>query len=342
MKATGAPASQDARRELGPDSWSDVPLDPEIGALLAAATRDGAPALHELSPADAREKAIADIDDLVGQPDTDVSAEELVLPGPAGETGATLYRPLRPLGEQVLLFIHGGGWLLGSRATHDVICRALGSLSGVHILSIDYRLAPEHPFPAAVRDCWAATEWLLDNAKLLGLDPGQIAVGGDSAGGNLAAVTALRARDEGIDLACQFLLYPAVDAGLDTESARRLGVGYGLSTAEMRYFWSQYLGAAGDASDPAASPLCATSLVGTAPAVIVTAEYDILRDEAEQYAARLLSDGVPVTSWRARGMPHAFLNYRAVSSGAAAAYDMCAALLAKSISSPLREPLGSR
>jgi acetyl esterase len=311
-----------------------MPFDPEIEALLAAAERDRVPALDELPPAEARERVIADIEGLVGQPDAGVSAEELTIPGPAGEIGATLYRPVRHLGTEVLLFIHGGGWLLGSRATHDVICRVLGSLSGVHILSIDYRLAPEHPFPAAVDDCWAATEWLIDNATQLGLDPRQIAIGGDSAGGNLAAVTSLRARDEGIDLACQFLLYPALDARLDTESARQLSDGYGLSTAEMRYFWSQYLGLTAEASDPQASPLRAKSLAGVAPAVIVTAEYDILRDEAEQYAARLLSEGVPVTSWRARGMPHAFLNYRGVSSGAAATYEVCAGLLARAITLP--------
>jgi acetyl esterase/lipase len=334
MKTTRAHPSQGFHLALDGERWSDVPFDPEIAALLAAADQDGSPALHELPPTEARAKAIADIDGLVGQPDPGVSAEEVAIPGPAGEIGATLYRPDRPLGTQVLLFIHGGGWLLGSRATHDVICRLLGGLSGVYILSIDYRLAPENPFPSAVHDCWAATEWLVDNAKQLGLDPPHIAIGGDSAGGNLAAVTALRARDEGIDLACQFLLYPAVDAQLDTESARRLSDGYGLSSAEMRYFWSQYLGSAGEASDPKASPLRASNLAGVAPAVVVTAEYDILRDEAEQYAARLISEGVPVTSWRARGMPHAFLNYRAVSPGAAGTYEVCAGLLAKAIASP--------
>lgn len=319
---------------MGLDNWSDVPLDPEIAALLVAPASDGVPGLHELPPAEARRRANAEIDGLVGQPDDRVSVENLTMTGSTGETGATLYRPVRPIGAQVLLFIHGGGWLLGSRATHDVICSVLSGLSGVHILSIDYRLAPEHPFPAALDDCWAATEWSMNNAKELGLDPRQIGIGGDSAGGNLAAVTALRARDEGLDLACQFLLYPALDPRLDTESVRRLGDGYGLSSIEMRYFWSQYLGDDGDASDPQASPLRASSLSGAAPAVIVSAEYDILRDEAEQYAARLLSEGVPVTSWRARGMPHAFLNYRAVSSAAAKTYDVCAELLAKAIVSP--------
>jgi acetyl esterase len=336
MTTTPAHTSTGLRADGDASSWSDMPLDPEIAAVLTAAAQDPSPALHELPPSLAREKAIADIERLVGQSDGDVSAENFEIPRSTGDIGATLYRPARPLGAQVLLFIHGGGWLLGSRATHDVICRVLGGLSGVNILSIDYRLAPEHPFPAAVHDCWAATEWLIDNAKSLGLDPAQIAVGGDSAGGNLAAVTALHARDEAIQLACQFLLYPAVDAQLDTESARRLGDGYGLSTLEMRYFWSQYLGAAGNPSDPEASPLRASSLAGAAPAVVVTAEYDVLRDEAEQYAARLLAEGIPVTSWRARGMPHAFLNYRAVSPGAAATYDMCAALLARTIALPGR------
>jgi acetyl esterase len=334
MTTTPAHTSADPLANLDANRWSDTPLDPEIAAVLAAAVHDGSPALQELPPTLAREKAIADIDGLVGRPDVDVSAEDFEIPGSTSEIGATLYRPAQPVGPQVLLFIHGGGWLLGSRATHDVICRVLGGLSGVNILSIDYRLAPENPFPAAVHDCWAATEWLIDNAKSLGLDPQQIAVGGDSAGGNLAAVTALRARDEAIQLACQFLLYPAVDAQLDTESARRLGDGYGLSTLEMKYFWSQYLGTTGNPSDPEASPSRASSLAGSAPAVVITAEYDVLRDEAEQYAARLLSEGIPVTSWRARGMPHAFLNYRAVSPGAAATYNMCAALLAKTIASP--------
>ncbi|MDX6472387.1 MAG: acetyl esterase, partial [Gaiellaceae bacterium] len=211
-----------------------------------------------------------------------------------------------------LLWFHGGGWAVGSLESHDPVCRHLARTTPCCVLAVDYRLAPEHPFPAAVEDCLAATAWASRAAAELGIDTGRIAVGGDSAGGNLAAVTALRARTAGVPVALQVLAYPVTDIDLDTPSYLEHAEGLNLTRAKMEWYWRLYLAGA-DGATPDASPLRAESLRGVAPALVQTAEYDPLLSEGEAYAERLAESGVPVTLTRYDGMIHGFLRMRALT-----------------------------
>jgi acetyl esterase len=234
------------------------------------------------------------------------SVTDLTAPGPAGEIPVRLYRPVsgdEPL--PVLVYFHGGGWVIGSIDGVDAICRELTSGAGCAVLSAGYRLAPEDPFPAAVEDAWAVTADVVAHPERYGADPRTVAVAGDSAGGTLATVVAMRARDEGVRLAHQVLLYPPTDAAMDTPSWAAYGTDYGLGAEGMAWFWDLYVGGA-DRTDPRISPLRAADLSGLAPATILTAEYDILRDEAEAYATRLAEAGTPVKLTRYDGMVHSF------------------------------------
>jgi acetyl esterase len=195
--------------------------------------------------------------------------------------------------------------VLGSLNTHHGVCATLARRSGCIVCSVDYRLAPEHRFPAALDDAWASVEWAHENAEELGAIPGALAVGGDSAGGNLAAICALRARDSGIPIALQLLVYPVTDADLDTSTYREFADGYWLTRYSMEWFWNHYL-PDGDRFVPDASPLRADDVRGTAPALVITAEFDPLRDEGDAYARRLEEAGVPVTLSRYDGMIHGF------------------------------------
>jgi acetyl esterase len=207
-----------------------------------------------------------------------------------------------------LVYFHGGGWVIGSIETHDALCRELTMEAGVVVVSVEYRLAPEHKFPAAADDAYAAVRWVAQHAAELGIDPARIGVGGDSAGGNLAAVVALQARDlGGPPLALQLLIYPITCDDLGTPSYVENAEGYMLTRADMAWFWSQYLSDPAQGDDPRVSPLRAGDLSGLPPAFILTAEYDPLRDEAEAYAARLEQAGVPVRMRRYDGMIHGFL-----------------------------------
>jgi acetyl esterase len=219
-----------------------------------------------------------------------------------------IYRPSleRPL--PALLFFHGGGWVLGSLETVDGFCRRLAKLSECVVISVDYRLSPEHKFPLPLDDCYRATAEVARLSSELGVDAGRIAVGGDSAGGNLAAAVCLRARDEaGPAIAFQLLIYPITDASFETPSYLENAEGFGLSRETMIWYWDQYLASPADAASPLASPLRASDLSGLPPALVVTAEYDVLRDEGEAYAARLLEAGVSSVLKRYDGMIHGFL-----------------------------------
>src|SRR6478735_6725662 len=286
-----------------------MPLDPQARAFLDRMQELGIPAIGTVPPEQARavqDEAAA----TVFGPVPDVAWEDRVLPGPAGTIPVRIYWAG---GEPapVLVYFHGGGWVLGSLNTHHGVCATLAELAGCVVCSVDYRMAPEHRFPAAVEDAWAVTRWLAEHPDEVGGRPGALAVGGDSAGGNLAAVCALKARDEGLPLGLQLLVYPVLDADLDTSSYREFADGYYLTAYSMGWFWDHYL-PDGDRFQPDASPLRADDVGGTAPALVITAGFDPLLDEGEAYARRLEQAGVPVTPRRYNGMIHGFFRMPAV------------------------------
>lgn len=206
------------------------------------------------------------------------------------------------------MFYHGGGWVVGDLASHESLCRALANAAGAIVASVGYRLAPEHPFPAAADDAFAAYSWFATHAGQVGGDPSRVAVCGDSAGGNLAAVACLMARDRGVAApSLQVLAYPALDCDFETESYRRFAEDHLLTRGEMMWFWDQYVPDPAMRTGPYASPLRAESLAGLPPALVLTAGYDVLRDEGERYAERLKAEGVATTLSRYPGMIHGFL-----------------------------------
>ena len=245
----------------------------------------------------------------------------------AGDIPARLYRPFGASASDplpVLVYFHGGGWTIGDLDTHDVVCRELAIHARCAVASIDYRLAPEHKFPAAVEDAVAATRWLAREAEALRLDPRRIAVGGDSAGGNLAAVVALVLRDEGgPDLAMQVLIYPATDMAADTASHMRFADGYVLTREAILWFRGNYLRGPEDESDWRASPLRAQDLSRLPPAYVVTGGFDPLLDEGRAYADRLRAAGVPVTYECFEGMVHGFVTMGGVIAAAHHALSRC-------------------
>jgi acetyl esterase len=303
-----------------------MPVDPQIQALLDAAKE--LPPIHTLTPEQARAQFAARAVEGLRSPEI-ASAVDRAIDGPGGQLGLRVYTPLGQGPFPLLVFFHGSGFVVCSLDTHDVMCRNLCAGAGCVVASVDYRLAPEHKFPAAPEDCLHATRWAGANAASLGADPARIAVGGDSAGGNLAAVTALRVRDEGGPALCaQLLIYPVTeywDAGMPsyTENAE----GYGLTRDGMKWFWDHYLENLEDARDPRAAPLRAPDLRGLPPALVVTAEYDPLRDEAERYAARLREAGVPTELVRYAGMNHGFFFWPGVVDVAGTALDAASAWL---------------
>jgi acetyl esterase len=241
---------------------------------------------------------------------------EVAVDGGAGPLHARHYRPAETGGPQPLLvFVHGGGWVTGDLDTHDEPCRLLCRHAGVHVLSIDYRLAPEHPFPAAVEDVLAAWRWAHEHAEKLGADPNRIAVGGDSAGGNLSAVAAQQlAQADWPAPALQVLIYPAVDLAERRRSSELFGDGFLLTNGDRDWCESKYIGGTGaDRTDPKMSPLRAPDLAGLPPAIIVTAAFDPLRDEGEAYASALHEAGNQVTLYRAPGLVHGFINLTSVN-----------------------------
>jgi len=248
--------------------------------------------------------------------------EEMTIPGPGGEIGARLYvalgapRPPQPL----LVYYHGGGWVIGNLETHDGLCRFLAENSGCRVLSIDYRLAPEHPFPAPVEDAAAAFAWAAEHGEELGADPARIAVAGDSAGGNLAAGVCLGARDGGgPQPAMQLLLYPATDVVGEQASRDTFAEGFLLTRNDMKWFEDHYLPDGCEADDPRASMMRAQDVSNLPPAYVATAGFDPLRDEGEIYAARMREAGVPVVLQRHPGLIHGFANLTAICPSARAA-----------------------
>lgn len=300
-------------------------VDPQIQAILDKVA--ALPPLHTLSVAEARARMeqrpaeglrIAAI----------ASVADRVIARAGGSIALRVYTPLGATSSDIgpfpiVVFFHGSGFVLCSLDSHDAMCRNLCGGGGAIVVSVDYRLAPEHKFPAAPDDCLFATRWAADHAAELGGDASRIVVAGDSAGGNLAAVTALRIRDEGgPKLVGQLLLYPVTDYhSPGTPSYADNAEGYGLSRAGMAWFWHHYLADPKEANHPHASPLKAENLAGLPPALVYSAEYDPLRDEAELYAVRLCEAGVPVTAKRWAGVNHGFFFWVGIVDTAGAAMD---------------------
>ena len=277
-------------------------VHPEIAAELAASAALGDPSIAVLSPAEGRalraSRQRASSAPIHERRDID-----------AGGVPARLYRPNDDPNLPLLVHFHGGGWVIGDLETSDHLCRLLAMRAGIVVLSVDYRLAPEHPFPVPVDDALAATGWALANAGVLGIDPGRYAVSGESAGGTLAAVVAGR-RPPGLRL--QVLMYPVTDLRCDAPSHTTYATGYGLTAAGMQWFAAHYLSdAPGGVHHPDASPIRASldDLAGLAPAIVMIAEYDVLRDDGEAYAERLQAAGVRTERWLMDGMVHSALSY---------------------------------
>ena len=293
-----------------------MPLHPQTQALVdsMAAANEGRPATHELPPDQARAGYQA-LGNMLGPVPEITSVEDRTIPGPAGDIPVRIYSPQPDDTLPIVVYFHGGGWVIGDLETHDRECRLLANQVPCVVVAVDYRLAPEHPFPASHDDCWAATQYVAANAAEFGGDGARIAVAGDSAGGNLSAYVALAARDAGLDLRLQALIYPATDARghipgtsntlrqslIDNQDAPF------LTLASMHYFFTHL---AGDrdhnevAGDWRLSPLLADNHAGIAPAFIATCEYDPIRDEGNDYAKALSDVGVPVQHKQWPGEPH--------------------------------------
>jgi len=303
-----------------------MPVDPQTQTLLDQFAALGAQTLSSMGVAEAR-RMMEVMSQMRGTPVEVASAVDRCVPGPLGDIPVRVYTPQGTAPFPLLVYFHGGGWVLGSLETHDGICRALAAGAGCVVMSVDYRLAPEHRYPAAAEDCYAATQWAHAHAAELGADAKRLAVGGDSAGGNLAAAVPQMARDRGgPPIACQLLVYPATDATtFERPSYRDNATGYLLTTEDMRWFWGHYLGEArARAAEPYCSPLQAKSLTGLPPALVITAEFDPLRDEGEAYAARLEEAGVAARLTRYHGMIHGFFGMGAMIDQAnAAVKDAC-------------------
>lgn len=309
-------------------------LDPQAKALLDQLQALGAPPLNTLSPPDARVAAQA-LGSLSGTPEAVAKVENRTVPGPAAEIPVRIYTPNGSGPFPVLVFFHGGGWVIGDLDTQDGPCRSLTNGAGCVVVSVDYRLAPEHKFPAAPQDTYAVTTWVAENAGSINADPARIAVGGDSAGGNLAAVTSLMARDGGGPrLVFQLLIYPVTDGACDTASYRDNADGFLLTNDLMQWFWNHYVRRTTDRQNPLASPLRAQSLRGLPPALVQTAELDPLRDEGEAYATRLKEAGVPVKLTRYKGMIHGFFGMASLIDQAKTAIDEAAAALRGAFANP--------
>ena len=287
-----------------------MPLDPDAQLLLDAMIKANRPAFETLTPVQARQQ-MREIRALLKQSVPQVAEmRDLTAAGPHGEIPVRLYRAkaAKPGDAQpALVFFHGGGWVFGDIDTHDNLCRSLANSGDCTVLSVDYRLAPEHKFPAAADDCWAAFTWAYANAAKLAIDPARLAVSGDSAGGNLAAVVSMLAqRNGGPRIAVQILLYPTVDLAMNTDSFKQLGTGYNLTAAAMLWFRHLYLNSANEVADWRASPLLASNIAGLPPAYIAVAGCDPLHDEGVAFAKLLERNGVPVTFRDFPGQMHGF------------------------------------
>jgi acetyl esterase len=283
------------------------------------------PAAHEVPVDQARAGHEAETARMSGPGEEVAEVRELEIPSPAGSIPARLYRPEGDGPLPLVVYLHGGGWMLGSIESFDTVVRALANAAGAIVISVGYRLAPEAPYPAGLDDAICSVRWAAAEAQALGADPQRLAIAGDSAGGNLATVTARRLRGE-VDLRMQALIYPVTDAGCNTASYREFGEGHGLTAASMQRFWNLYLDGA-DGLQEDTSPLRSGDLAGSPPAFILTAGFDPLRDEAEAYCEALREAGVEAECRRYAGAIHGFWRWLAVTKLSRAAVDEVAGAL---------------
>jgi acetyl esterase len=307
-----------------------MPLDPQLLAMRYQRIRNGVAPLYTLPLDQARAADLAAIRASAGDPEPVHEVYDRTIPGPAGELPIRVYAPAGEAPRPTLVYFFGGGWTVGNIDTSDGICRALANAAGCQVVTAGYRLAPEHPFPAAVLDCHAAVSWISANAKEIGADPARIAVGGDSAGGNLAAAVSLLVRDRGgADLVGQLLVYPNTDHGADPDAGSMADNADPalFNRTSVAWYWSHYLADPADGRDPLASPLRASDHSGLPPALVITAEYDPLRDQGEAYAAKLAEAGVPVVQTRYGGMAHGFFAMAGTLAAGRAALNQAASQL---------------
>ena len=287
-----------------------MPLDPQAQFVLDQLEALGDPPLETQEPTEGR----ALRDSRPRPPGPDVAAvDDFTVPGPEGEIPVRVFSPGGPGPFPVLMWFHGGGWVIGNIEMSDSTCRRLTNEAGCVVVSVEYQLAPEAKFPAGPEDCYAATRWVAANGDRINTDASRIAVGGDSAGGNLAAVVALMCRDRGgPSLVHQLLVYPVIERNFETSSYQDNKEGYLLSKGMMEWFWGHYLGDESEAEEPYAAPIKAKDLSGLPAAHVITAEFDPLRDEGETYAQRLMEAGVPTRCERYDGMIHGFFGMSTV------------------------------
>jgi len=311
-----------------------MPLHSQCKAFLDSLAAAGGPPIEQLPVPDARTVALAMIE--AGGPEEPVAnVENRTVPGPARPIPIRIYRPSMEASLPALLFFHGGGFVICNLDTHDRQCRALANASGCAVVSVDYRLAPEHAFPAAPEDAYAATRFVSEHAAELGLDASRLAVGGDSAGGNLAAVVPLMAKERGGPaVAFQVLIYPTIDWDDQSPSMHEYGEDHFLTRGAMQWFREQYLPRTDDARHPWASPIHAEDLAGLPPALVITAECDPLRDQGEAYAGRLQAAGVPIELKRYEGMIHPFFSLAGIVDGGREAIEHAA----RTLRGALRQP----
>jgi acetyl esterase len=289
-----------------------MPISEETASLLQALAASEGPAFVEMSPDEAR-AAYVEMAAMQGEPEEVASVADRAVPGPVGAVPIRVYRPDLNATLPVFIYYHGGGWEVGDLDSHDPLCRQIANAAGCAVVAVDYRLAPENKYPAAAEDAYAVAAWLAKEGATLGLDGDRIAVGGDSAGGNLAAVVPLMARArQGPTIAAQILVYPITNHRFDTPSYREHGQGFILAAELMQQFWRCYLADETDGEQPYASPLRAPDLGGLPRALVMTAGFDVLRDEGEAYGERLRAAGVDTTIHRYDGMMHGFLQFGSV------------------------------
>jgi acetyl esterase len=317
-----------------------MPLDPDAQLVIDMIRAAGRPPFETLTPNEARQAYSNSRRILQPQPEDVAEVSNLAAPGPHGDIKLRLYRGRNTSPNEklpALIYYHGGGWLLGDLDSHDVVCRRFANIARCRVVSVDYRMAPEHKFPASVDDSAAATRWAIANADTLGIDASRVAVGGDSAGGNLAAVMALMARDGTLPpLVFQLLIYPATDMMMTTVSSQTVTEGVPLTSATMRWFINHYMRGRDDERDWRASPLRAVDLSGTAQALVVTCACDPLCDEGIAYARRLEREGVRVTHMHFSDQPHGFMSMGRIIRAADVAIDMMGAVLKKALWPPPR------